>query len=76
MSKKRLGIGASEFSNRFTEIVSRHLSALPPEEQDKRIKKAEGVALTATRAERPTTRRVEETWAVPLLSQSRALSSK
>ena len=76
MSKKRQRISASEFSNRFTEIVSRHLSALPPEEQDKRIKKAEGVALTATRAERPTTRRVEETWAVPLLSQSRALSSK
>jgi hypothetical protein len=76
MSKKRPRISASEFSNRFTEIVSRHLSALPPEEQDKRIKKAEGVALTATRAERPTTRRVEETWAVPLLSQSHALSSK
>jgi hypothetical protein len=32
MSKKRQRISASEFSDRFTKIVSRHLSALPPEE--------------------------------------------
>jgi hypothetical protein len=76
MSKKCLGISASEFSDCFTEIVSRHLSALPAEGQDTRMKNAERPALGASRAERPTTRRVEETWAVPLLSQSRALSSK
>jgi hypothetical protein len=43
MSKKRQRISASDFSDRFTKIVSRHLSALPAEEQDKRIKNAERV---------------------------------
>ena len=70
MSKKRQRMSASEFSDRFTKIVSRHLSALPPEEQDKRIKNAERAALAASRAERPTTRRVEETRAIPLLSRT------
>ncbi|MFZ0962161.1 MAG: hypothetical protein WAO35_14770 [Terriglobia bacterium] len=70
MPKKRRRISASEFSNRFTKIVSRHLSALPPEEQDKRIKNAERTSLSANRAERPTTRRVEETRAIPLLSRT------
>ncbi len=70
MSKKRQRMSASEFSNRFTKIVSRHLSALPPEEQDKRIKNAERAALAASRAERPTTRRVEETRTIPLLSRT------
>jgi hypothetical protein len=71
MSKKRQRISAREFSNRFTKIVSRHLSALPPEEQDKCIKNAERTVLGASRAERPTTRRVEETRAIPLLSRTR-----
>jgi len=66
MSRKRQRISASEFSNRFTKIVSRHLSALPAEEQDKRIKNAERTVLAASRAERPTARRVEETRAIPL----------
>ena len=44
MSKKRQRISAGKFSDRFTKIVSRHLSALPPEEQDKRIKNAERTA--------------------------------
>ena len=70
MSKKPKRITAREFSNRFTKIVSRHLSALPAEEQDKRIKKAERAALAASGAERPTTRRVEETRAIPLLSRT------
>ena len=70
MSKKRQRISAREFSDRFTKIVSRHLSALPPEEQDKRIKNAERAALAASRAERPTIRRVEETRAIPLLSRT------
>ena len=71
MSKKRQRISASEFSDRFTKIVSRHLSALPAEEQDKRIKNAERAALAASRAERPTSRRVEETRSIPLLSRTR-----
>jgi hypothetical protein len=71
MPRKRKRISAREFSNRFTKIVSRHLSALRPEEQDKRIRNAERTALGASRAERPTTRRVEETRAIPLLSRSR-----
>ncbi len=71
MSKKRQRISASEFSNRFTKIVSRHLSALPAEEQDKRIKNAERAVFAASRAEHPTTRRVEETRAIPLLSRTR-----
>jgi len=70
MSKKRKRLSATEFSDRFTKIVSRHLSLLPPEEQNKRIKSAERAALGATRAERPTTRRVEETRAIPLLSRT------
>ncbi len=70
MAKKRSRISAKEFSNRFTKIVSRHLSALPPGEQDKLIKNAERTALGASRAERPTTRRVEETQAIPLLSRT------
>jgi len=71
MPRKRRRISAREFSDRFTKIVSRHLSALPAEEQDKRIKNAERAALAASRAERPTTRRVEETRAIPLLSRTR-----
>ncbi len=48
MSKKRLRISAREFSDRFTKTVSRHLSTLPAEEQDKRIKNAERTALGAS----------------------------
>jgi hypothetical protein len=70
MSKKRQRISASEFSERFTKIVSRHLSAMPGAEQDRRIKKAERAVLAANRAERPTTRRVEEIRAIPLLSRT------
>jgi hypothetical protein len=71
MTKKRRRISAREFSSRFTKIVSRHLSALPREEQDKRIKDAERTALGAIRAERPTSRRAEEIPTIPLLSRSR-----
>jgi hypothetical protein len=71
MTKKPKRISVREFSSRFTGIVSRHLSTLPAEEQDRRIKNAERVALAASRAERPTTRRVEETRAIPLLSRTR-----
>ena len=70
MSRKRQRISASEFSDRFTKIVSRHLSTLPAEEQDKRIKSAERAALGASRTERPTTRKVEATRASPLLSRT------
>jgi hypothetical protein len=52
MAKKNQRINAKEFSSQFTKIVSRHLSALPPEEQDKRIKKAERAAIAANHAER------------------------
>jgi len=51
MSKKSQRISAKEFSSQFTKIVSRHLS-VPPEEQDKRIKKAERAAIAANHAER------------------------
>jgi len=71
MSKKRQRISAREFSDRFTKMVSRHLSTLPPEEQDKRIKKAERAAIAANRAERPIIHKVEETQAIPLLSRTR-----
>jgi hypothetical protein len=71
MARKPKRISTREFSKRFTKIVSRHLSALPPEEQDKRITSAERTALSANRAERPTTCRVEETRPIPLLSRSR-----
>jgi hypothetical protein len=70
-SKKSQRISAKEFSNRFTKIVSRHLSTLLPEEQDKRINNAEHAAVAASRAGRPITRRVEETRAIPLLSRTR-----
>ena len=70
MSKKGQRMSASEFSERFTKIVSRHLGTLPPEEQDKRIETAERAALGATHVERPTARRVEETRAIPLLSRT------
>lgn len=70
MPKNRKRISAREFSSRFTKIVSRQLAALPPDEQDKRIKNAERAAVGASRAERPTARRVEETRAIPLLSRT------
>ncbi len=76
MSRKGRRISAKEFSDRFTKIVSRHLGGLPSEEQDKRIRNAERVAHGASRADRPTTGRVEETRATPLLSRSRELSLK
>ena len=71
MSNKRQRISTREFSKQFTKIVSRHLSTLPADEQDKRIKNAEHAAMAANRAERPTTRTVEETQAIPLLSRTR-----
>jgi hypothetical protein len=71
MPRKRQRLSASEFSDRFTRIVSRRLSALTPDEQDKRIEKAGHAAIPASRAGRPTTRRVEETRAIPLLSRTR-----
>ena len=52
-SKKSQRISAKEFSSRFTKIISGHLSALPPGEQDTRLKNAEDVALAASRAEHP-----------------------
>jgi len=70
MTKKRKRITAREFSSRFTKTVSRHLSAMPTGEQERRIRNAEHTALSASRAERPTTRRVEETRAIPLLSRT------
>ena len=66
MPKKAQRMSAREFSDRFTEIVSRHLATLPPEEQDKRVKNAERAARGINRAERPTTRRVEEIRPSPL----------
>ena len=48
MTKKRRRISAREFSSRFTKIVARHLSALPHEEQDKRIRDAERTVLGAS----------------------------
>jgi hypothetical protein len=71
MIKKRKRITAREFSSRFTKIVSHHLSALPAGEQERRIRNAEHTALSGNRAEHPTSRRVEETRAIPLLSRSR-----
>jgi transposase len=66
MPRKRQRLCAREFSSQFTKIVSRHLSTLPVEEQDQRIKKAERTAVSATGAERPTVRRVAETRTTPL----------
>ena len=71
MPKKRRRMSAREFSSRFTKIVSRHLSTLPAEEQEKRIRAAERTVARLTRAERPTNRRAEETPTFPLLSHSR-----
>jgi len=71
MRRKQKQISPREFSNRFTKIISRHLSSLPPEEQDRRIGNAQRTVARASRAERPTTRRVEETRVIPLLSRSR-----
>ncbi len=73
MTKKRKRITAREFSSRFTKIVSRHLSALPTGEQERRIRNAEHTALSGNRAEHPTGRRVEETRAIPPSPRSRKL---
>ncbi len=64
--KKTQQISAREFSDGFTEIVSRHLARLPPKEQDRRIKNAERAATRVSRAERPITHRVEEIRPNPL----------
>jgi len=71
MAKKTQRISAKEFSDRFTKIVSRHLAALPLEEQDKRIENAARVAHGVSRGERPTTRIVEETRPTPLQYRTR-----
>jgi hypothetical protein len=71
MPKKSGRISARAFSRRFTKVVSRHLSALPPAEQDKRNKNARRAAMATSRVERPTTRRVEETRTIPILSRTR-----
>jgi len=51
MPKKAQRMSAREFSDRFTEIVSRHFATLPPKEQDKRAKNAERAARGISRAE-------------------------
>jgi hypothetical protein len=71
MPKKSGRISAREFSIQFTKVVSRHLSALPPAEQDKHIKDAKRATMATSRVERPATRRVEEIQAIPLLSRTR-----
>jgi len=43
-SSKTRKISAREFEEKFTTIVAGHLSTLPPEEQDVRIRAAERVA--------------------------------
>ncbi len=70
MARKGKRISAREFSTGFTKVVSQHLSALSPADQDKRIKAAERT-LEASCAEHPTTHKAEETPAIRLLSRNR-----
>ena len=70
-AKKKRKVSAREFSKRFTRIVAAHLSTLPPDEQDRRIRAAERVATTRCRGVSATTRGVAETQRIHLAARTR-----
>lgn len=69
-SKKRK-ISAQQFKQQFTTIVAGHLSTLPPEEQDRRIRAAQRVVLTRSRDASAITREVSETPEIRLAARTR-----
>lgn len=69
--KKGKRISAQAFSRRFTNLVSDHLSSLPPEEQDRRIEEAEREALKHCRDAASTVSSLPRTARTPLAARTR-----
>lgn len=64
-------ISAREFNAEFTRIVAGHLEALPPEEQDRRIRSAQRVVVNRFRGASSTKRGADETRLTPLAARTR-----
>jgi hypothetical protein len=69
--KAKKKISKKEFVKRFTDLAVKHLSQLPPEEQETRIKAFEHRAATISRDIRPTPSRISETPAIRLSARGR-----
>ena len=70
MAKGKKRITKKEFVERFTEIISEHLSAMPVEEQRARLNAAKQRLASARREKRPTGQAVPETSPIRLSARS------
>ena len=61
MAKGKKKITKKEFVDRFTEIISEHLSVMPVEEQRARLNAAKRRLASGCREKRPTVQAVSET---------------
>ena len=71
VGKHNKRISKKEFVNRFTELTMKHLSKLPPEEQDARLEAFERRVATICRDKHPTPSRTPETPATRLVARAR-----
>ena len=71
MGKQNKKISKKEFVSRFTELATKHLSKLPPEEQDARLEAFERRVATICRDKHPTPSRTPETPATRLVARAR-----
>jgi len=70
VSKANKKISKKEFVDRFTELAVKHLSKLPPEEQETRLTAFERKVATISRDKRPTPSRTPETPASRLVARA------
>ena len=70
MGKAKKKISKKEFVNRFTKLAMKHLSKLPPEEQEARLTAFERKVATISRDKRPTPSRTPETPATRLVARA------
>jgi len=71
VAKAKEKISKKEFIDRFTDLAVRHLSKLPPEEQEARVKAFERRVAKICRDNHPTPSRSPETPATHLATRGR-----
>lgn len=70
VAKRNKRISKKEFINRFIELATKHLSKLPPDEQEARLSAFERKVATICRDKRPTPSRTPETPATRLVARA------
>ena len=70
MGKAKKTISKKEFVSRFTKLAMKHLSKLPPEEQEARLSAFERKVATICRDKRPTPSRTPETPVTRLVARA------